>query len=437
MMRAHNFVVGLALVCCATASFAEKRRLTVDEAVQLAVKQNPRLRGASLRQAGGHDAARSVGARLLPSVHLYEEYQHYKDPFAVDFGRVLGNPNIPPFAVRDRDTNTFSASADQPLLGLGHIAEDYLAQRDAAEASDANVTAARAQLVESVRSGFLRYFEARALGEIARSSEAELGEQVTVAEAKLKAGVLTNADLLRVQVAAANARQQEIVAESQATVTRAQLLAALGLRPSDPDVELVEPTALIGDGSGLPADSAAADEAQRKRPEIARDKLLGSSADHTRKARWWALLPEIDAEAGYVRVDGQAFAPKDSLYVGARASWAIWEWGAGFFAARAAAKQAEAAGAELASEESQVAAEVQSSLAQSRAAAVVVEVAEKTIASAQEAYRVTEALVKAGSATTTDLLDAQSALTGARLNLARARYELALQRVALARVMGE
>jgi outer membrane protein TolC len=47
-----------------------------------------------------------------------------------------------------------------------------------------------------------------------------------------------------------------------------------------------------------------------------------------------------------------------------------------------------------------------------------------------------DALVRAGTATTTDLLDAQAALTQARLNLARARYEEAIARIALARAVG-
>jgi outer membrane protein len=430
MMRLHNIVVGVAVVCCATASFAEPRRLAVDEAVALALQQNPRLRGTTQRQAASRDTARSTGARMLPSLHLTDEYQHWKDPFILPF-------NGMPFQVRNRDTNTFSAVAVQPLVGLGHIVEDYLALRDQAGANDANLAAVRAALVEAVKSGYLRYFEAKALAEIARASEAELGEQVKVAEAKLKAGVLTNADLLRVEVAAANARQQEIGAESQAQVARASLLSAIGLNPADATIELIEPTTLITAAEPLPGDAAAADVALRRRPEIARDKLLDSGTEHARKARWLSLLPEVDAEAGYVRIDGQIFAPQNSWFVGARASWPIWEWGATFFAARAASKQAVAAKEDVAGEELQVAAEVQSALAQSRAAAVAVEVAEKTIASAQEAYRVTDALVKAGSATTTDLLDAQAALTGARLNLARARYELAIQRVALARVMGE
>ena len=48
----------------------------------------------------------------------------------------------------------------------------------------------------------------------------------------------------------------------------------------------------------------------------------------------------------------------------------------------------------------------------------------------------TAAVVQAGSGTTTDLLDAQSALTQARLNLVRSKYQRALSRVQLRRAMG-
>jgi len=50
---------------------------------------------------------------------------------------------------------------------------------------------------------------------------------------------------------------------------------------------------------------------------------------------------------------------------------------------------------------------------------------------------VTDARVRAGAATITDLLDAEAALTQARLNLARANYERAMARVQLERAMGK
>ena len=65
------------------------------------------------------------------------------------------------------------------------------------------------------------------------------------------------------------------------------------------------------------------------------------------------------------------------------------------------------------------------------------QLAQQSIKSAEEAYRVTQALVKAGSATTTDLLDSQAALTQSRLSLTRAQYQQAIAHVQLMHTLGE
>lgn len=438
MMRLHNIVVGVALVCCATASFAQER-LTVDDAVKLALKGNYRLLTVGKRALGSHDVALSQGARLLPAVRLSEEYQHWDCPFAIDFMTFVGGcqTNAMQLVARKQDTNSFVAVVTQPLVGLLHTGYDYSAQRANAKASDAGEKVTEAQVVQTVRTIYLQYFEAKALEEIAAASAAELADQVNVAQARLKAGVITNADLLRVQVAQANARQQQIAAHTQAVVSKANLLDVIGMR-SDAAVELAEPTTLLTLAAGaLPDVATATRQATTKRPEILQAELAERAAERTRTARYMALLPEVDAEGGYVRTDGQLFAPPNQYFVGVRASWNIWEWGASFFQARAAARQAQAVALERQDEARRVALEVQTSSAQTQAAAVVVDVAQQAIGSAKEAYRVTQALVQAGSATTTDLLDSQAAFLTARLNLARAQYELAIQRVALARAIGE
>jgi outer membrane protein len=425
-------LAGALLMLCAHGAGAETRRLGVDEAVRLALTNNPQLRSIDARSLAAGDRARSVRGRLLPAVHVFDEYQHWDSPFSIVF-----QPGAPPFTLRDQDTNTFVASADQPLLGLAHRAEEFRAERANAEASGAQTRVAESQLREAVRAGFLRFFEAQALEQIAHTSVGELAEQVGLAEARLKAGVITNADLLRVQVAQANARQQEIVAHTQADVTRANLLAAIGLPPDDAAIELEEPRALLADAAGpLPALAAAQDSAAHARPELLESRLLLAAADHQRRARVLALLPEIDAEAAYMRIDGQIFAPANSGYVGVKAQWTPWEWGASWYAARATRRLADAARLDLEQSRLRVATEVHAGLSQASAAASAVEVSRAAIASAEEAYRVTNALLKAGSATTTDLLDAQAALTGARLNLARAQYEQAIARVSLERALG-
>jgi outer membrane protein TolC len=434
-MRLHNFVAGLAVLCCATASFAAER-ITVDQAVEMALKGNLRLVSVVKRAGSSHDLALSQGARMLPGVHLSEEYQHWNSPFSIAFPSPTGGQPMS-FVARQQDTNSFVAAISQPLVGLLHTGYDYAAQRANAKASDAGVRVSQAAVRQIVQTAYLQYFEARALEQIAASSVGELGEQVTVNQARLKAGVITNADLLRVTVALANAKQQQIAAHAQGVVARTNLIDTIGL-DAEADVEFAEPTTLLSmSAAPMPDLRAATRAAVGKRPEVAQAEAAAQSAGRSSTARHLALLPEVDAEGGYVRTDGQLFAPPNQWFVGVKATWNIWEWGASYFQARSAARQADASKTDLQNQKRQVAVEIKNTAAQTQAASVVVDVAHEAIASAQEAYRVTQALVTAGSATTTDLLDSQSAFLTARLNLARAQYELAIQRVALARVMGD
>ena len=144
----------------------------------------------------------------------------------------------------------------------------------------------------------------------------------------------------------------------------------------------------------------------------------------------------MSAEAAYLHVGGQSFEPEDAAFVGVKAEWPIWDWGSRWFARSAASAQAEAASEQRKAAGDQVAVEVAGRVAAVTASASAVATARAAIDSAEEAYRVTGALVKAGAATTTDLLDAQSALTTARQNLARARYDYALTLVTLERATG-
>jgi outer membrane protein len=418
------------MLACTSAALAEPRALTVEDAVRAALANNRQVGAIRSRGQAADAVAKSARGRLLFPVNVSDEWQYWDSPFAIAFGGAS-------FLAREQKTNTLVIGANQPLLGLLRRWEEKSAATHNAEAAAAGVATAEAAVREAVRAGYLRYFEARATADIARASEKELADQITVAESKIRAGVLTNADLLRIKVAAANARQQEIAADGQSQVERAGLLVLLGLSARDADVEFVEPTELLR-AAEPPPDLAALDSrAVERRPELRQARLAERSADDERWARTFSLLPEVDLEASYLHVTGQVFLPKDSGFVGIRAGWPVWEWGASWFAQRAAAAQALAATRDRDEQQAQIGREVAARLAVERTAAAAVESAEAAIASAEEAYRVTQVLLQAGSATTTDLLSSQEALTQARLNLTRARYEQAIARVALVRATGD
>ncbi len=419
---------------------AAPRTLTIDDAVALALKTSPRLAAARARAESGDALASSAGRRMLPSIHVSDEAQYWDKPFSIPFGMdAMGNPIV--FTVRDQKTNTFSAAGDQPLLGLLRANDERAALDEQSAADRAQVAAGEADLRANVETLFLRVFEARALEEIAAASVRDLSEQVTVAKARLASGVITNADLLRIEVAVANAQQQALEARSQQQTSRAQLMAALGVGPAEAaELTLVEPTERLNRARDAKAPGTLQmllPEATRRRPELAQQAHLVLAAQRQRSARGFALLPDIDLEAGYVRTDGQKFAPPNQAFVGLKANWAIWEWGASELQRKAAAIQADAAERDRDALERQIESELTASLAQGDAARGAVGSAEKAVASAEEAFRVTDAAVKAGTQTTTDLLQSQAELTQARLNLTRAQYELVLSDVALARATGK
>jgi len=430
-MHCLRSVCAVVLLSSAAAAADEPRVMTVEEAVALALERNPSLQAARARLQGGQAMASSTGRRLAPAIHLADEYQHYDSAFIVPMG---GGALFP---VRKQDTNMFTVAADQPLLGLLHLAADYHGQQEMAEAGAAQVQGAELSLRQAIETLYLRVFEAKALEETALASERELNDRLEVARAQLATGVLTEADVLRVQVAAANARQQAISAHAQGLVARAGLLAMLGLPADDVGISFAEPKSLLESDQSRPEAAAAQEHALRRRPEILQIRLSLEAGEHQQMARKYALLPEIDLEGAYMRSYGQVILPTNSGFIGLNAKWAIWEWGASWAAYRASQAKARAAAFDLENQKLQIRAEVTSGMAQLDAAASAISVAEQAIASAQEAYRVTDAQLQAGTATTTDLLEAQSALTQARLNYLRAQYELAIARVNLRRSLGQ
>jgi outer membrane protein len=335
------------------------------------------------------------------------------------------------------NTNMFTVSAQQPVLGLLHRARQFSAAGSAAEASRADEANTRSQLAEQVRVNYLRLFEAKAAVGIAQASIEQLQKQVQDAKARYNAGTITKADLLRFETAVANARQQLIQGTTAELTARQSLLTLLARNPQDPSIEFVEPLDLEKDAATqVPGTTdALINQALANRPEVARADKEAEAARANGQARMFALLPEVDIQAAYSNVRGQIFQPENAFFVGVVTNWPFWTWGSRWYAAQGAQRQADAAEALQADTRKQVALDVSSKYVLLQAQFVAVLVAETAIASADEAYRVTSAQVSAGTATTTDLLDAQSALTTAKLNLARAQYERAVARVQLDRAV--
>src|SRR5579872_961292 len=147
VMRALGLMVVPLLVPLALSPTAQAEPhvggLTVEDAVALALSSNPRLLAQQANARSARELAYSATGRMLPSVHFFDEYQHYNSDFSIPFGGKS-------FSVRDQDVNTLAVSADQPLLGLFHLSHEQAAQARAADASTEELAAAKADVKEAV-----------------------------------------------------------------------------------------------------------------------------------------------------------------------------------------------------------------------------------------------------------------------------------------------
>lgn len=411
--------------------------LSVEDAVQRALSESAQVRSAREKREAADDGSRAVRGQLLPSIAVSDELQHYSGPFTVQLA-IPGVPaaSLPSLNVRDQNTNSFVVSARQPVLGLLKLSQDFVSANETADAAAAQVELVERATREAVEAGYLRLFEARAARAVAQSSQVQLGEQLTVARSRVEAGALTTADVLRVEVAKANIQQQELQAQVQESAARIALLTLLGF-DLDADVEFAEPLTLeTAADQSTPTLPEATQQALEHRADLRAQVHLLDGAQANARSKLFALLPDIDLTAAYVRIDGQALAQQNAASIGIRASWPLWLWGTQWYAHRAAVHQAEAQRIATDDAGRQVRGEVNGRMDQLRAASAAIEVAKTALTSAEEAYRVTSAVVGAGSGTTTDLLDAQSALTQSRLNLVRSKYQRALAWVQLRRALG-
>ena len=408
--------------------FLAPRAITLPEAIELARKNNLELRESHTSVERADADAKSARAQLGPTLNARDELQYWNDKFAPTFMDT-------PFLLREQLTNAFTLSASQPVVGLFQLGSQYRSQNRLAEAADADHRATRDEVTFRAIESYLRLLEATDLAAIANETIRDIEEQARTAKALVAAGTLIEADYLRTQVALAQARQDLLRAQAQLGSSRAQLAATIGL-PVGSELE-----AAPLDRNALPELPRSLDDAlsglDQRRPELHAARARSEAAELARTAAWSALLPQVNAAVAFQHFNGYGpFQPDNAAWFGGTLTWNFWEWGAQYYSARSASARAEQGNLNLARKRRDAELEATQRFLDARATRASIEVAASAVVQAREAYRVARALYENGSATTTDLLDAQLALERARVNDARSSYDYLVAYHAFARAAG-
>jgi len=281
------------LLLAAAAARGETLRLSLKEAVDLALSDGTAARIASERIDQSRFAARQARSALLPQAGLQVAGSNQSINFQ-EFGLTIpGFPTVvPPFSF-------FNAQAQIALDVIDVSAHKrYEAARQGVTVSEAEREHTENEVVSAVATLYVAEQRAEASVEAAKANVDLFQKLYELADDQRKAGVATRLDTTRAEVALARQRQALLVAENRREVARLALLHATG---ADQSAEVVLTDSLEERGETAPTAEEALRTAREQRPELrslAEQLRLAQFATDAEKATYLPTLG-VQFQGGY------------------------------------------------------------------------------------------------------------------------------------------
>lgn len=449
--------------------------LTLDQAVQLAIRENPTLdqAEAAVRRAEGVVAE----ARALQRPRLDGNAQFTLQGPIPSF--VFTQPAEQPGQPARRQEIAFGRTFTKVFNIAGTYDVDLFGRRrDTRRAAERTLDATRGglsvthnELVFAVQNLYLAALRTQELIGVFQETLASAAEQLRVAEAGFRAGTAAEFDVVRGRVQVANVRQDLVTAQANSRRALATLAQVVSL-DSNSRIDLVpvalpaEPAPLPGlpttpvpaptppatpETPPVPAESVIApaqpmpdslrqalEEAFNRRPELYRaiqnERAAQARVAFERKGN----LPNLAFSAGFTYAPDQAGLAVQTKTWSLVANLAVPIWDGGV--ARARTRQARAdvdsARAELESARDAVTEEVKRALLDLEDAAERRRSASANTVQAREALRIASVRYNAGLAPPVEIIDAEAALAQARTNEVNAAYDYVAALANLNRSLG-
>lgn len=420
--------VALVLACAFTSAGAE----TLEEAWALAGQQDHGLAAVrSQTEAAKADAA-AARAQRWPQLSLSGAYTKLDQAPAFDFS-FTGLPVKPPPLFDGNDFVMGSATLTIPLFTSGRISSSVAAAEARSRGAGDQLVAAESDLKLAVADAYVGVLRARKALAVAQSNVASLESLASDVQHMFDRELVPKNDLLAVQVALADARQNRLSAANAAEVALAAYNRRLG-EPMERPVDLVES---LPEVAGLPDDLPSLTQAAMKqRTELAaldeQAQAYGQMA-RTERAR---VRPQLAVMGGYNYLENQFLNDQEFLSAGVGVQWALFDGGqarkraASLDHTRRATEQQREDAATL------VQLQVRRAWLDAGAARERARVAAEAVDQAEENLRIARERYGAGLGTQTQLLEAETLRIRALGNRDNANLDVGLAKLRLARAAG-
>jgi outer membrane protein len=337
----------------------------------------------------------------------------------------------------DDQSWSYDITATQVLFSGGAVRASVRAQKLSVEAAKLELEAVINAALLEVRTRFYTVLVARERIKVQEQSVELLRRQLQDVRNRFEAGTVSNFEVLRAEVALANAQPPLISARNNYRLSIDNLRQSLGFVTADESNVARVPT-FVGDLEFVPVTFDLASSlatARERRPDLLRLRVLEEAAEEGVVARRAGYLPNLGLFGSYQgrKAPGAtSFSDnREGFVVGLQSSWNIFDGRA--TAGRVAQARSVLEQTKLSTSETElgVSVEVRRALSSLQEATELAEASKRVVEQAEEAARLAEARFSAGTATQLDVLTSQVDLTTSRLNQIEAyyRYNIAVATV--------
>ena len=397
--------------------------LTMEEAVDMALDNNPRLQDFRYRTEAQRSRVDSREGPFWPEVDVTYDYERRENVFSF---------------FQTRDSSTFTGEISYNLFRGFSDLNTLKSARSTLDASRYEQKTTQADVVLDVKRAYIRVLRIRKALEVAGEAVELLERQSRDAEKFWRAGLTAKNQFLLVEVALASNRQELLQAETNVRIARKALDRAIGVpvgkdtviediafeKPMDLDDEALSRTMLAN------------------RSELKFLEARFTAREYTRDSIRGRYYPSIDLSLSYDRFgETSAFEGlPDPLFdsdtrATVEAKWNLFEGWRTKNDILAEESEIRAITERIRETRDTLFFQLKAAVEEYRVSAGRIVLSRKGIEQAEENYRITDNQFRERVATSTDLLDARFLLSRARDEYNNAFYNLNLSLAALERVV--
>lgn len=415
----------------------QKLSITVDEAIQIGLKNSKSLHSSSMRVKASSARVSEVSSSRLPSIRFTGVYTRLSkiDPFTIMMptGPFVLSPSI-------LNNYQLKMSLAQPLFTGFRLKSSSEAAEYQLKASEVELTKDGLETAFSVRNAYWSLFKAQEMKKVVDEIVLQMKAHLKDAGNLLAQGMLTNNDVLKLQVQLSDVQLKQLEAANGVQLAQVNLNNTLGVQlTTEVDVKSV-PQQQIKSDEEL---NSYLQKALDKRGELkAADYRAKASESNVTiaKSRWY---PEVSLYGNfyYNRPNQRVFPSKDAFKdtwdAGIMVSMDVWNW-------LATSHQTDQAEAGLAQSldavgmlKDGITLEVTQNYLNYKQAEQKITITKLTVEQAEENQRITSEKFKNGVALSSDLIDAEVSLLSAKTNYTSALVDLELAKAKLDKSIGE